>query len=229
MPAVREDQGGGASGGQVCSWVQRWAKKLSLCCENFLPGPAWLLLSKQVNLLAHLCISPTLYQSTVIPDVPDGTFNPALTQPLADNQVHENLINFFWSRLRDYWGTGMPAGQVLPAGQVASETGLPVVHDCKWVRETGLPAGHGCQWDRVASETGLSAGQGFRWVRVASGTGLPVEQDCMRDMFAMGQGCQRDRAASGSGLPVGQGCQWDRVASGTGLPLGQGCQWDRNN
>ena len=26
--------------------VQRWAKKWSLGCGNFLPGPAWLLLSK---------------------------------------------------------------------------------------------------------------------------------------------------------------------------------------
>ena len=57
----------------------------------------------------------------------------------------------------------MPAGQVLPAGQVASETGLPVVHDCKWVRETGLPAGQGYQQDRVSGGSGLLAEQGCGW------------------------------------------------------------------
>ena len=35
---------GSAYGGEV--YIQSWAKNVSLGCENFLPGPAWLLLSK---------------------------------------------------------------------------------------------------------------------------------------------------------------------------------------
>ena len=40
-------------------YKERLAKKFSLGCENFLPGPAWLLLSNAVHFLAHLCINLT--------------------------------------------------------------------------------------------------------------------------------------------------------------------------